>query len=131
MAHNLVEFNQYYTGVASAVLQDLYLPATPNGAPSVAGRGLYCRAMFSAALAGSNNLGMAEYLFAWHYATASLLSTHALDWRAGLVTATGASILTACVARVTAGGEPIIRWDPSPDLWNWTIRGELWNESAD
>lgn len=129
MAHNLVEFNQYYPGVASAVLQYLYLPVTPNGAPSVAGRGLYCRAMFSAALAGPNNLGMVEYLFYWHYATASSLSAN--DRGAGLVTATGASILTSCGARVTAGGEPYIRWDPSPDLWNWTIRGELWNESAD
>lgn len=131
MAHNLAEFDQYYAGVPSGVLQYLYLPATPNAAPSVAGRGLYCRAMFSAAVSGTDNLGMAEYMFAWHYATASLLSTNTLDRPSGLVTAIGASILTGCWSGVNVDGEPYITWASSPDLWNWTIRGELWNESAD
>jgi hypothetical protein len=131
MAHNLVEFEQHYVGVASGVLQSLHLPPTPHEKPALVDGGLYCRATFSAAVSGTGNLGMAEYFFAWHYETASRLSIDVNDRPAGLVTAIGAAILTSCVARVSATGVPYINWNPNQDLWNWTVRGELWNESAD
>jgi hypothetical protein len=131
MAHNLVEFEQHYVGVASATSQYLYLPPTPHEKPALVDGGLYCRVTFSAAVSGTGNLGMAEYFFAWHYATAYLLSTETLDRTWSLVTEIGAAILTSCVGRVNAEGVPYIRWIPNQDLWNWTVRGELWNESAD
>ena len=133
MAHNLVEFDRYYAGVPSLVSQYLYPPPTPYGKPALVDGGLYCRATFSASVSGTGNIGMAEYFFAWHYATAYLLSTDELDRPSGLVTAVGAGALALCVARVTIGGVPYITWAASggADLWNWTVRGELWNESAD
>ena len=133
MAHNLVEFDQYYAGVVSGELQRLYPPLTPHEKPALVDGGLYCRATFSAAGPWSGNLGMAEYFFAWHYETASRLSIDVNDHPGGLVTAIGAAILTSCVARVSATGVPSITWAASSgaDLWNWTVRGELWNESAD